>query len=103
MRSQKEANDMADFMIRFLVCNVFLSGIIGILLLIKRLLKHTLSSRLQYHLWFFLLGLCAVPFLPLRLNGLPQLLSRIGRPKTSPAARQPSAPPEQPFPETRTG
>lgn len=77
---------MADFMIRFLVCNVFLSGIIGILLLIKRLLKHTLSSRLQYHLWFLLLGLCAVPFLPLRLNGLPQLLSRIGRPETSPAA-----------------
>ena len=36
---------MADFMIRFLICNVFISGIIGILLIAKRIFKGNLSSR----------------------------------------------------------
>ncbi len=58
---------MADFMIRFLLCNVLLCGIIGILLLIKYLFKNSLSSRMQYNLWFLLFGLLAVPFLPFRL------------------------------------
>ena len=57
---------MADFMIRFLICNVFISGIIGILLIIKRIFKNILSCRMQYNLWFLLLGLLAVPFIPFR-------------------------------------
>ena len=44
-------------MIRFLICNVFISGIIGILLIAKRIFKNNLSSRMQYNLWFLLLGL----------------------------------------------
>ncbi|MDE6365468.1 MAG: BlaR1 family beta-lactam sensor/signal transducer [Lachnospiraceae bacterium] len=55
---------MDHFMIRFLLCNLLLSGIIGVLLVWKRLLKNSLSSRMQYNLWFLLLGLLAVPFLP---------------------------------------
>ena len=51
-------------MIRFLICNVFISGIIGILLIAKRIFKNNLSSRMQYNLWFLLLGLLAVPFIP---------------------------------------
>lgn len=58
---------MADFMIRFLICNLLICGIIGILLLMKSLLKNSLSSRMQYNLWFLLFGLLAVPFLPFRL------------------------------------
>ena len=58
---------MADFMIRFLICNVLICGIIGIFLLIKHLFKNSLSSRMQYNLWFLLFGLLAVPFLPFRL------------------------------------
>ena len=54
-------------MIRFLICNVFICGIIGIFLLIKHLFKNSLSSRMQYNLWFLLFGLLAVPFLPFRL------------------------------------
>lgn len=57
---------MADFMIRFLICNLLLCGITGIFLLMKYLLKNCLSSRMQYNLWFLFLGLLAVPFLPLR-------------------------------------
>lgn len=65
-------------MIRFFICNVFLCGIIGILLLAKRLFKNTLSSRMQYHLWFLLLGLFAVPFIPFHLIGFPQIFSWLG-------------------------
>lgn len=64
---------MADFMIRFLICNILLCGIIGILLLIKHILKNCLSSRMQYNLWFLLLGLLAVPFLPFRFFKLSEL------------------------------
>ena len=66
---------MANFMIRFLICNVFISGIIGILLVAKRIFKNTLSSQMQYNLWFLLLGLLAVPFIPFRLIGFPQIFS----------------------------
>lgn len=64
---------MADFMIRFLICNILLCGIIGILLFLKRILKNCLSSRMQYNLWFLLLGLLAVPFLPFRFLKLSEL------------------------------
>ena len=70
---------MAGFMIRFFICNVFISGIIGILLIAKRIFKNSLSSRMQYNLWFLLLGLLAVPFIPLRLIGFPQIFSWLGR------------------------
>ena len=53
---------MAGFMIRFFICNVFISGIIGILLIAKRIFKNSLSSRMQYNLWFLLLMLLIVPF-----------------------------------------
>ena len=58
---------MADFMVRFLICNVLICGIIGILLLMKRIFKNSLSNRIQYNLWFLLMGILAVPFLPFRL------------------------------------
>lgn len=65
---------MANFMIRFFICNVF---IIGILLIAKQIFKNNLSSRMQYNLWFLFLGLLAVPFIPFRLIGFPQILSWI--------------------------
>ena len=73
---------MADLMIRFLLCNVFISGIIGILLMIKRIFKNILSSRMQYNLWFLLLGLLAVPFIPFRFISLPQIFSWLGSLRT---------------------
>ena len=64
---------MTAFMIHFFLCNILISGIIVILLLLKRLLKNSLSSRMQYNLWLLLLGLLAVPFIPFRFIGLPQI------------------------------
>ena len=77
---------MANFMIRFLICNVFISGIIGILLIAKRIFKNNLSSRMQYNLWFLLLGLLAVPFIPFRPIGFPQIFSWLGSLRSSPAS-----------------
>ena len=66
---------MAAFAIRFLICNIFISIIIGILLFTKQLFKNILSSRMQYNLWLFLLALLIVPFLPFRLTGYFQIFS----------------------------
>ena len=66
---------MANFMIRFLLCNVLISGIIGILLIAKWVFRNNLSSRMQYNLWLLLLGLLAVPFIPFRPVCFPQIFS----------------------------
>ncbi len=66
---------MAGFMIRFLFCNIFISGIVLILLITKRIFRNSLTSRMQYNLWFLFLGLLAVPFIPIRPHGLPSLFS----------------------------
>lgn len=56
---------MAEFMIRFLINNIFVSIIIGIFLLTKHMLQNHLTNRMHYNLWFLLLGLLAVPFIPI--------------------------------------
>ena len=58
---------MADFMIHFSLYNVFISVIIGFLLLAKHLFQKQLSCRMQYHLGFLLLALLIVPFLPAQI------------------------------------
>lgn len=82
---------MSDFMIRFLLCNLLISGIIGIFVILKRILRNHLSSRMQYNLWFFLLGLLAIPLLPLQLMGFPQMFSWITILKDSSEASMQSA------------
>ena len=77
---------MANFMIRFLLCNVLISGIIGILLIAKWVFRNNLSSRMQYNLWLLLLGLLAVPFIPFRLISFPQILSWLSSLKSSPTS-----------------
>ncbi len=65
---------MGGFIIHFLICNIFISVIIGMLLAAKHLLHKILTSRMQYNVWFLLLGLLAVPFLPVgQLGNLPVL------------------------------
>lgn len=76
---------MANFMIRFLICNVFVSGIVGILLISKWIFRNNLSSRMQYNLWLLLLGLLAVPFIPFRLVSFPQIFSWLSSVRNSSA------------------
>lgn len=60
---------MADFAIRFFLCNLFLSGIIGLFFAIRHLCRNLLFGRWMYRLWFLLLFLLAVPFLPFSEKG----------------------------------
>ena len=73
-------------MIRFLLCNVFISGIIGILLIAKWVFRNNLSSRMQYNMWLLLLGLLAVPFMPFRLVSFPQIFSWLSSVRNSSAS-----------------
>ncbi len=77
---------MEVFGVRFFLCNIFICIIIGILLIAKRALKNYLTSRMQFHLWFLLIGLLAVPFIPLRPIGFPQFLFWLGRWKNTAAS-----------------
>lgn len=61
---------MSAFFVQFAICNLFISGAIGLLLAAKYLLRNVLTSRMQYNLWFLLFGLLTVPFLPIRFNPL---------------------------------
>ena len=66
---------MSYFMIRFFLSNIFISGIVVLLLIVKKIFKNSLSGRMHYNLWFLLLGLLAVPFVPFRLIRLLKLSS----------------------------
>ncbi len=66
---------MADFGIRFFLCNLIICMITAALLAAKRICRHILTSRMQFHLWYLLLALLTVPFLPVRPAGLLQILS----------------------------
>lgn len=68
---------MQSFIIHFLICNIFLTIIIGSLLILKQLLRSHLSGRCQYHLGFLILILLAVPFLPFRPGWFLQLVFQI--------------------------
>lgn len=66
---------MADFGIRFFLCNIFICFIIGFLIIAKWALKKYLTSRMQFNLWFLLLGILAIPFVPCRPASFTQLLT----------------------------
>lgn len=57
---------MGNFALRFLICNIFISIVICLFLASKHIFRNKLTSRMQYNLWFPLLGLLAIPFLPVR-------------------------------------
>ena len=44
---------MDEFITHFLLCNIVISIIIGIFLVSKWIFKNTLTSRMQYNLWYF--------------------------------------------------
>lgn len=68
---------MTNFTVRFFICNIFIAILIIVFLGIKYLFRESLSSRMQYHTWFLLLALLAVPFLPIPFLGFQELLLKI--------------------------
>ncbi len=65
---------MTEFIIRFLFDNLIISVIFTIFFAVRLIFKKHLTSRMQYNLWFPLLGLLSVPFIPFRLADFSQLL-----------------------------
>ena len=63
---------MTGFPIRFLSACLFPGGIIGIFFVCRRLLASVLTAGMRYRLWYLILILLAVPFVPLP-SGLSQL------------------------------
>lgn len=55
---------MLNFEIHFLICNIFISVFIAVIIGLKRLLSKYISAPALYRLWFLLPGLMTVPFLP---------------------------------------
>lgn len=58
---------MIDFVVYFFICNIFISGIICVLLVAKKVFRTKLSSQMQYHLGFAFFVLLALPFIPFRI------------------------------------
>lgn len=69
---------MANFGIRFFLCNIFICIIIGFLIIAKRAFRNYLTSRMQFHLWYLLLGILVVPFVPFRPASFTQALTLLG-------------------------
>lgn len=67
---------MDNFIIHFLICNIYITIMIAILATTKRLFKNVLSSRMHYNLWLFLTGLLALPLLPIQQNDALHILFR---------------------------
>lgn len=65
---------MISFSIHFLFCNIFISFIIGAMILVKKILGKYLSSYSQYRIWFLLPVILSLPFFSIRPAGLSQLL-----------------------------
>lgn len=63
---------MLDFGLHFLIYNIFIALFIVIIVGIKYLSRKYLSTRIQYHLWFFPLGVMVIPFLPTRISSILQ-------------------------------
>ena len=76
---------MDEFITHFLLCNIVISIIIGIFLVSKWIFKNTLTSRMQYNLWYFLLVLLLSPFFPVQSKQFPDLFSWLNHMITSPA------------------
>ncbi len=66
---------MANFGIRFFLCNIFICIIIVFLIIVKRAFKNYLTSRMQFNLWLLLLEILAVPFVPFRPASFTQIFT----------------------------
>ena len=60
---------MSNWIIHFLISNIFICIFTLVIIGTKKLLKKYLSATTQYHLWFLLFLLLAVPFFPVQIHG----------------------------------
>ena len=60
---------MSNWIIHFLISNIFICIFTLVIIGTKKLLKKYLSATTQYHLCFLLFLLLAVPFFPVQIHG----------------------------------
>ena len=60
---------MSNWSIHFLISNILICIFTLVIIGTKKLLKKYLSAATQYHLWFLLFLLLAVPFFPVQIHG----------------------------------
>lgn len=77
---------MTAFVMQFLICNILLALFVCVILGLRRLFQNILSSQRLYQLWFLFLGLLAVPFLPVRPAGFPDLFAWLIRRNFAPVS-----------------
>ena len=70
---------MADFGIRFFLCNILICVTIARFLMIKQILRNHLTNRMQFNLWFLLPGLLTIPFIPIRPAPSSQIFSLLDK------------------------
>lgn len=66
-----------SFSIHFLICNIVLTALLGILLFFKKLMKNHISADSQYRIWYIFAAALILPFLPFAPAGPGQLLAEI--------------------------
>ena len=66
---------MNSFGIKFVFCNILISCFIGIITAFKHIFKKYLSPRAQYNLWFLVLFLLAVPFIPVQSHKVSNIIT----------------------------
>lgn len=67
------------FPIRFLLCNVVLAVLLGIILLFKRISRKYIPAGSQYHIWYIFMLALLLPFLPHSQFRPDRLIMRIQR------------------------
>ena len=65
------------FAIHFLLCNLVITILLGLILLVKKILKKHLTISSQYHLWYIFVCAAIIPFIPLKSIPPASLLQRI--------------------------
>lgn len=63
--------------VRFLTCNIFISLLLGFLLLFKRGFKKHITLKVQYSLWYVFVFSLFLPFVPLKFFSSAKLFLRI--------------------------
>ena len=65
------------FSIHFLLCNLTISILLGIILLLKKLLKNYITTNSRYYLWYIFVCALIIPFIPFKNIGPHQLLIKL--------------------------
>ena len=65
------------FALHFLLCNLVITILLGLILSVKKIFKKHLTISSQYHLWYIFVCAAIIPFIPLKSITPASLLQRI--------------------------